>query len=742
MRRLVLLFSLWALLWTAAAAQEAGRTILVLDASNSMWGQIAGEAKITIARRVVGDLLASLPGDQELGLTLYGHRREGDCTDIETVVPPGPGTRDAIAAAVNAAKPKGKTPMTDAVIAAAEALGYRDQPATVILVSDGVETCAPDPCAAAAALEAAGAAFTAHVIGFDITDEIALGQMRCLAEGTGGTFRPAADADELAAALAVVAAPPAPPPPPPPPAPAVVTFTATLGANGPDIGAGLTWTLSGEAGIIGPGGGFTRELPPGDYSVTVARAEDGASAATSFTLGTGARLVTLVLPEIARTASLSAAAEAPVGATIPVTWQAEATDLDYITVAEPGQGAAEYRAYVYTRDGSPAMLRLPLDPGTYDLRYIRSSGEEPDRILATVPITLTGLTVTLAPPSAAGAGSTVPVAHTGPDYDGDYLTVARPDQGSSEYLTYAYTSGGSPVALTMPNEAGDYEIRYVAAGFPERIMARVAIRVAAVAARLDAPADALQGSTIAVAFTGPANPGDYLDVARADQADHEYLTYVYADQGNPAALAVPLAPGDYVIRYVAAGNAVKVLARRPLTVTAAEMALDAPATAVAGSTLSVAWQGPGNRGDYLSVAPAGAGDGEYRTYVYADQGNPAALAVPVEPGEHELRYVGSGYPEMVLARRPLSVTPVSAAITGPSSGKAGSAILVDWEGPAYRSDYLAIGRPGERAYADYAYAEYGSPAELTLPEEPGLWELRYVLGQGEVVIATLPFTVE
>lgn len=39
--------------------------------------------------------------------------------------------------------------MTDAVIAAAEALRYTADTATVILVSDGVETCNPDPCAAA-----------------------------------------------------------------------------------------------------------------------------------------------------------------------------------------------------------------------------------------------------------------------------------------------------------------------------------------------------------------------------------------------------------------------------------------------------------------------------------------------------------------------------------------------------------------------------------------------------------------
>jgi len=105
---------------TAAFAQDRPNTILVMDGSGSMWGQIDGIAKITIAQDVVSELLDSLPGEERLGLTVYGHRERGSCTDIETVVPPAEGTRDAIAAAVNGIKPLGKTPMTDAVIAAAE----------------------------------------------------------------------------------------------------------------------------------------------------------------------------------------------------------------------------------------------------------------------------------------------------------------------------------------------------------------------------------------------------------------------------------------------------------------------------------------------------------------------------------------------------------------------------------------------------------------------------------------------
>mgnify|MGYP000111971612 CR=1 FL=1 len=42
----------------------------------------------------------------------------------------------------------------------------------------------------------------------------------------------------------------------------------------------------------------------------------------------------------------------------------------------------------------------------------------------------------------------------------------------------------------------------------------------------------------------------------------------------------------------------------------------------------------------------------------------------------------------------------------------------------------------------YTYTRTGSPLTLKLPDEPGQYELRYVMNQGSRILATLPFTVE
>lgn len=191
---------------TGAAVAQTPRTMLILDGSGSMWGQIQGTPKIDIARRAIRGMLADWPGDRELGLMVYGHRSEGDCTDIETLLAPASPDPDVFKALLADIQPRGKTPLSAAVGEAATALSHEDTPATVILVSDGRETCDADPCEAAATLARTGTDFTAHVIGFDV-DDAARDELSCLAEATGGRYLAAADAEELTGALAEATAP-------------------------------------------------------------------------------------------------------------------------------------------------------------------------------------------------------------------------------------------------------------------------------------------------------------------------------------------------------------------------------------------------------------------------------------------------------------------------------------------------------------------------------------------------------
>ncbi|MBX9911729.1 MAG: VWA domain-containing protein [Beijerinckiaceae bacterium] len=194
------------LLVTPALAQpRAADAILILDASGSMWGQVEGQTKIVAARKAVDTILARWkPGDR-LGLMAYGHRSKGECRDIELIVPVGPVDAVAIKGALQRLNPRGKTPIAASLREAAGILKHTENQATVILVSDGVETCDPNPCAIAADLKKASIGFTAHVVGFDVTDPVAKAQLQCIARATGGVYLDAGNAAGLDSAMTRVA---------------------------------------------------------------------------------------------------------------------------------------------------------------------------------------------------------------------------------------------------------------------------------------------------------------------------------------------------------------------------------------------------------------------------------------------------------------------------------------------------------------------------------------------------------
>ncbi len=280
------ILSVLTVLMMTSMAGAADRAIIVLDASGSMWGQIDGRPKLEIARETLKSVLPTLPEGLELGLMAYGHREKGSCEDIELVVPPARANSGAISAAADAMKFLGRTPLSAAVRQAAENLKYTEDKATVILVTDGLETCSADPCAVGAELEQAGIDFTAHVVGFGLTAEEGR-EVACLAENTGGRYIQASDEaglkEALVAAVTIETVPevqPEPVAPEPEPEPARPEFnfmpSLMLGEGGAVLeDAGQSWVIH-EANQDGSRGDYVTteynrykgSLEAGDYVVT------------------------------------------------------------------------------------------------------------------------------------------------------------------------------------------------------------------------------------------------------------------------------------------------------------------------------------------------------------------------------------------------------------------------------------------------------------------------------------------
>ena len=167
---------------------------------------LQGQTKLAIGQEVLKKRLAALPPNVHVGLRVYGHRipfqdEEESCADIELVSPVELGNAQPIIEWLPAMQALGMTPMSESVRQAAEDFTFEPgRQNTIILISDGAETCGDEPAEVAAFLQELGIDFTIHVIGLDV-DEQARGQLQRLANVANGIYHDTNSANDLDSAL-------------------------------------------------------------------------------------------------------------------------------------------------------------------------------------------------------------------------------------------------------------------------------------------------------------------------------------------------------------------------------------------------------------------------------------------------------------------------------------------------------------------------------------------------------------
>ncbi len=184
-------------------------TMIVFDASGSMAGSLAegigGEIRrIDEVRKALAQVLPGVAPHRRIGLVTYGHGSYQQC-NVELKLRPQPNAARPIMEAVETLNPSGKTPLSAGVEQAAEVLNFRSKLGTIVVLTDGEETCGGMPCELGKKLAAEGAGLTVHVIGFRMTAYWTGGQsaidLRCLAEATGGLYIGTNSQEELVEAF-------------------------------------------------------------------------------------------------------------------------------------------------------------------------------------------------------------------------------------------------------------------------------------------------------------------------------------------------------------------------------------------------------------------------------------------------------------------------------------------------------------------------------------------------------------
>lgn len=235
---------------------------IILDLSGSMKYRLGNSTRIETARKVLADVLAKIPDDFNVGLRLYGNRyssrQKETCTDTQLVAPIQKLDRARLLKLVNTTMPRGETPLVYSVLqtpADLQAVGG----GSVILITDGEESCGGDPKKAAEELQKAGVAVTLDIVGFTLTGQQVQRDLTQFAEATGGRYYHAENAQTLARALLIAATEKIP--------------YEVYDSSGKQVAAG-------QAGDDG------QELFAGDYKVVV-KAGDQRLVADRVTVATG-----------------------------------------------------------------------------------------------------------------------------------------------------------------------------------------------------------------------------------------------------------------------------------------------------------------------------------------------------------------------------------------------------------------------------------------------------------------------
>jgi Ca-activated chloride channel family protein len=191
----------------SAAASAPENVLIILDASYSMAEPLpGGETKMNAAKRVILETLKSFPATTNVGFRVYGTSDSpfNACRASQLLVPFGTNNRNVIASKLVGLKPTGATPITHTLMQAVnqDFAGVQGKK-SIILISDGMETCDADPCRAAVQMVRGGVDTRINVVGFGLReyDPAAEKQLKCVALSTLGKYYSAETAAQLGESL-------------------------------------------------------------------------------------------------------------------------------------------------------------------------------------------------------------------------------------------------------------------------------------------------------------------------------------------------------------------------------------------------------------------------------------------------------------------------------------------------------------------------------------------------------------
>jgi len=628
----------------------ADRVEIIVDNSAAMWGAGGGkEPRVIALREALASFAVStnlLNEDLEIGLRTMGGMYEliddGACDDTALIVPIGPVELTRWRDAIGDLFPRGRRPLALAVTGALDDLS--DSGGRIVIITAGGDECGSDVATMLAELAEEEAPIEIRVIGLSMDRKTAV----TLTAAT--PTRNLSGSANLLDTLFWAAHSSEPPPTKPwdmevhltrdgqPVAKAEITFAATFQED--------TWTAD-----ISDGAARIR-LPAGRYRANLKEPDLGPVELAGIIHSVSGDVMNVTV-QSTPPVTLAVAPERPIpgGSALVQFWGApEGTAWVTVAPAEAPLDAYLVRSAV-TGSSGMAELRLPGLTQKLEARLVHETSDGVLQLLGRTGFQCSHDAASVDIPERIESGTPLSLSWSAPNLPGDHITITLSDGPKEDYVACIPTSSGSPETLAAPIVPGAYKVRYVSS--LGKILTSSTIEVFEVLATLDGPTEVSSGEEVEITWAGPDGPQDYLSIAEPGAENEAYLEWALTDEGTPLRLRAPRRTGDFELRYVRAEDG-EVLARRPLTVVAEAVSLQAPPEVEAGSRFAVEWTGTPGDGDFIAIAKEGAAAGRHLDWSYTTAGRRLTLAAPFRPGRYEVRYV-SGSEVEILARKPLIV---------------------------------------------------------------------------------------
>jgi len=494
-----------------ARAQQAPPTsMIIVDGSGSMWGNLGPEkrSKLEIVREALRNLLPNLRTDTRVGLASFGHRRRGNCGDAEVILPPDANAPQRLATPIDKLNAMGKGPMVLALREAANAIAGAT-PANIVLIADDIDNCGQDVCATLGGILATSPGLVVHTIAIGF-DEAKIAHISCIARLTGGKLWNAQDSAGIVSALDQAAhlahLVPEPETPeataaeaeadkPPPNAKPGLYLSAALGAASENLDTPVRWRIRDADGDLvreARASALYEKLDPGTYQIEAQLGLAGAKQLVEVT-GDAAKEVRLdlnggVLKMQARPSKTAVPLASPVFTVTPAGAEAGTPPLwigreakpeivlpagDYVVTAQTG--LARQQSNVTVAPAAGTSFDTVLTAGRLELSATRGAAGTPGEAVTD------GVTYILHrddPDAPLGRREIARSASTAPTFmlpAGTYYVTAR--TATAETREQIAVGAGDLVRRALPLALAHVQLSATLGGQPPTATAPITYRV-------------------------------------------------------------------------------------------------------------------------------------------------------------------------------------------------------------------------------------------------------------------------